>query len=106
MRILVVDDCEDARDLAEGVLLSAGFDEVFTADSGSQALDILEIFRTPKGRSTIDIVLLDFSMPQWTASRSARASARTHALHGVADYYVDIPRRHGFVDKRIRSRRY
>jgi phosphoserine phosphatase RsbU/P len=64
MRILVVDDCQDSRDLVEGVLLSAGFDDVLKVDSGSQALNILEIFRMPDGRSTVDLVLLDFSMPQ------------------------------------------
>jgi CheY-like chemotaxis protein len=62
-RILVVDDSQDCRDLTEGVLLSEGFDDVLTAASGSDALNILEIFRTPDGRSTVDVVLLDFSMP-------------------------------------------
>jgi DNA-binding response OmpR family regulator len=64
MRILVVDDSEDSRDLAEGALLSAGFDDVLTAASGSDALNILEIFRTADGRNAVDMVLLDIAMPK------------------------------------------
>ena len=56
MRILIVDDSEDARDLAEGALLSAGFDDILTADSEADAIDILKIFRTPSRRTAVDLV--------------------------------------------------
>ena len=38
MRILVIDDSEDSRDLTEGALLSGGYDDVVTAASGWEAL--------------------------------------------------------------------
>jgi PleD family two-component response regulator len=68
MRILLVDDSEDSRDLTEGALLSAGFDDVITANSGWDALKILDVGRADDGRTaerrpTVDLVLLDVVMP-------------------------------------------
>jgi phosphoserine phosphatase RsbU/P len=68
MRILVVDDSEDSRDVTEAALLSAGFDDVITANSGWDALKVLDFGRADDGRavadrSTVDLVLLDVVMP-------------------------------------------
>jgi phosphoserine phosphatase RsbU/P len=68
MRILLVDDSEDSRDLTEGALLSAGFDDVVTANSGWDALKILDVGRADDGRTsgghpTVELVLLDVVMP-------------------------------------------
>jgi sigma-B regulation protein RsbU (phosphoserine phosphatase) len=68
MRILVVDDSEDSRDVTEAALLSAGFDDVITANSGWDALKVLDVGRVDDGRaaadrSTVDLVLLDVVMP-------------------------------------------
>jgi phosphoserine phosphatase RsbU/P len=68
MKILLVDDSEDSRDLTEGALLSAGFDDVITANSGWDALKILDVGRADDGRTTekhptVDLVLLDVVMP-------------------------------------------
>lgn len=46
MRILVVDDQEDARDLTEGALLSAGYADIVTAASGWETLKLLDIGHT------------------------------------------------------------
>jgi phosphoserine phosphatase RsbU/P len=69
MKILLVDDSEDSRDLTEGALLSAGFNDVITANSGWDALKILDVGRPEDGRNTqerpnVDLVLLDVVMPQ------------------------------------------
>jgi CheY-like chemotaxis protein len=45
MRILVVDDSEDSRDLTEAALLSAGYADIVTAASGWEALKILDVGR-------------------------------------------------------------
>jgi len=63
MRILIVDDSEDSRDLAEGTLLSAGYDDVVTAASGWEALKILDVGRNSDERPDFDIALLDIVMP-------------------------------------------
>jgi len=64
VRILVVDDSEDSRELTEGALLSAGYTEVITADSGWQALKILDVGRTSDEPTSVDVALLDIVMPE------------------------------------------
>jgi phosphoserine phosphatase RsbU/P len=64
MRILIIDDSEDARDLTEGMLLSAGFDDVVAAASGWEALKVLDIGRNSDEGPGVDIVLLDVIMPE------------------------------------------
>ncbi|HYA06314.1 MAG TPA: response regulator, partial [Xanthobacteraceae bacterium] len=64
MRILVVDDSEDARDLTEGALLSAGYTDIATAASGWEALKFLDVGRTTDEAPNADVVLLDIVMPE------------------------------------------
>jgi sigma-B regulation protein RsbU (phosphoserine phosphatase) len=84
MRILVVDDSEDARDLTEGALCSAGYDDVVTAASAWEALRILDVGRTTDDESTVDIVLLDIVMPEMDG---IEACARIRS----DPRYADIP---------------
>jgi PleD family two-component response regulator len=64
MRILVVDDSEDSRDLTEGALLSAGYTDIVTAASGWEALKILDVGRTTDEVPSVDMALLDIVMPE------------------------------------------
>ena len=64
MRILVVDDDENFRDLTEGALLSAGYTDIVTAASGWDALKVLDVGRTTDANPTVDVVLLDILMPE------------------------------------------
>jgi phosphoserine phosphatase RsbU/P len=64
MRILVVDDQEDARDLTEGALLSAGYTDIVTAASGWEALKVLDVGRTTDEGAAFDVALLDIVMPE------------------------------------------
>lgn len=64
MRILVVDDSEDSRDLTEGALLSAGYTDIVTAGSGWEALKILDIGKATDEKPPIHTVLLDIVMPE------------------------------------------
>jgi PleD family two-component response regulator len=64
MRILVVDDSEDSRDLTEGALLSAGYTDVLTAASGWQALKLLDVGRATDETPVVDVALLDIVMPE------------------------------------------
>jgi phosphoserine phosphatase RsbU/P len=64
MRILVVDDNEDSRDITEAVLLSAGYREVQTAASAADAFKHLKLGAiADDAPCDIDIVLLDIVMP-------------------------------------------
>jgi DNA-binding response OmpR family regulator len=68
MRILVVDDQEDIRDMARLVLSDVGY-EVVTAPSGQEALRLARA-------SAFDLMLLDINMPGldgWSTLRLVRA---------------------------------
>jgi phosphoserine phosphatase RsbU/P len=82
MRILVVDDSEDARDLTEGTLLSGGYDDVVTAASGWEALRTLDIGRNTDDPPNVDIVLLDIVMPEMDG---VEVCARIRNDHRYAD---------------------
>jgi PleD family two-component response regulator len=64
MKILMVDDSEDARHLTEGALRSAGYGDVVTAGSAWEAIKFLDLGRTTSDGPSVDIVLLDIVMPE------------------------------------------
>src|SRR4051794_17675548 len=84
MRIMVVDDSEDARDLTEGALLSAGYTDVLTAGSGWDALRLLDVGRTTEEHPVVDLVLLDIVMPEMDGVEAC-ARIRNDAR------YADLP---------------
>jgi PleD family two-component response regulator len=65
MRILVVDDAEDSRDIAEAMLLAAGYTEVVTVGSAAEAFAWLAIGGpTTDAPVDVDLLLLDIVMPE------------------------------------------
>ncbi|UFZ07985.1 response regulator [Bradyrhizobium ontarionense] len=63
MRILVIDDSEDGRDIAEAMLLAAGYEQVGTAGSADEAYRFLGIGAAATEPVAVDLVLLDIVMP-------------------------------------------
>jgi PleD family two-component response regulator len=64
MRILIIDDSEDGRDLAEAMLVAAGYAIVSTAESAAEAYRFLGIGEpTTQQPSAVDLILLDIMMP-------------------------------------------
>jgi len=65
VRILIVDDNEDSRDLTEAALVSSGYSDICVADSASEAFRLMEIGVTPSNDvPQVDVVLLDVVMPE------------------------------------------
>ncbi len=65
MRILVVDDSEDWRDLTEAALLAAGYEQVTTAESAQAAFKQLGLSaKSAAEPPATDLVVLDLVMPQ------------------------------------------
>lgn len=65
MRILVVDDSEDWRDLTEAALLAAGYEQVTTAESATDAYAKLGVGPRPiNGGPLVDLIVLDVVMPE------------------------------------------
>jgi CheY-like chemotaxis protein len=84
MRILVVDDCDDSRDLIEAALLSAGYGNVLASPSAWEALKVLDIGSTSADRPAVDLVLLDIVMPEMDGTEAC-ARIRSDSR------YADLP---------------
>jgi sigma-B regulation protein RsbU (phosphoserine phosphatase) len=84
MRILVVDDQEDSRDLTEAALLSAGYNEIVLTETAWQAMKVLDVGRTVDEPSQFDIVLLDIIMPEMDGIEACARIRRDRR-------YADIP---------------
>jgi sigma-B regulation protein RsbU (phosphoserine phosphatase) len=85
MHILVVDDSEDGRDIAEAVLLAAGYRDVSTVGSAADAFALLAMDgQATVETSPVDLVLLDIIMPEIDG---IEACARIHS----DPRYSDIP---------------
>lgn len=64
MRILVIDDSEDGRDIAEAMLVSAGYEDVVSVGSGAEAFRYLGVGeQETQNQATVDLILLDILMP-------------------------------------------
>jgi len=64
MRILIIDDSEEGRDIAEAILAAAGYGVVTTAGSATDAYRFLGIGEpATQQTSAVDLVLLDIMMP-------------------------------------------
>jgi PleD family two-component response regulator len=64
MRILVIDDSEDGREIAEAMLVAAGYEHVSTAGSAADAYRLLGIGEPTTRPSAVDLLLLDIVMPE------------------------------------------
>jgi PleD family two-component response regulator len=65
MGILVVDDSEDGRDVAEAMLLAAGYTDVRSAGSATEAYRFLALGGpATQEPSPVDLILLDIVMPE------------------------------------------
>ena len=85
MRILVVDDSEDWRDLTEAALLTAGYKHVSTAESAAHAYEKLGlIVPTHDRNAAADLIVLDVMMPEIDGIEAC-AQIRNDAR------YADVP---------------
>jgi PleD family two-component response regulator len=85
MRILLVDDSEDSREVIEAMLVSAGYADVVAVDSAAESFRYLGIGElATQAVSLVDIILLDILMP---GIDGIEACARIHK----EKRYFDIP---------------
>jgi PleD family two-component response regulator len=64
MRILIIDDSEEGRDLAEAMLIAAGYKDVGAVESAAEAYRYLGIGGPVTQKpAAVDLVLLDIMMP-------------------------------------------
>ena len=84
MKILIVDDSEDSRDITEAALFTAGYREITTAESAKDAFAMLNLDQPSKPAEPFDLMLLDIVMPEVDGIEAcARIRSDTR--------YVDVP---------------
>lgn len=72
MSVLIVDDSPDFRHLAAVILRQGGYNQVFTASSGEEAIRSLTNPEIMNGKSPVEVVLLDVSMPEINGLETCR----------------------------------
>ncbi len=63
MRILIVDDSPDIRELFTRRLNDAGYDELLTAESACDAFHVLGLKDPLRKEPAVDLILMDITMP-------------------------------------------
>lgn len=76
MRILIVDDFATMRTIAKNLLVDAGYTNLIEAGSGPEAL-------TRLAAETVDLVILDWNMPDMSGLEVAQAIRVDEALEGL-----------------------
>lgn len=85
--ILLIDDCEEMRDMVSDMLEDAGF-KVFTAESSEAAEEICKL-------TNFSLILCDLVMPvsefQELSASMGSAMAGVHTVHKLATRYPKVP---------------
>ncbi len=87
MRVLVVDDLEISRSILTELLIHWEF-RVTTAANGKEALEVLE--KTNTSADPVELVLLDWKMPEMDGVEVARHVYRLAETHGIPHLPVII----------------
>lgn len=76
MKILVVDDFATMRRIIKNILRELGYENIFEADSGLSALEILK-------RENINFIISDWNMPQMSGIELLKAVRNSEVWHDM-----------------------
>ena len=83
IRILIVDDSADIRQLMIRRLNAAGHPELLTAESACDAFQILGMLDQPHDAPKVDLILMDVSMPGIDGIEACRRISSTPKLRNI-----------------------
>ncbi len=83
IRILIVDDSADIRQLMIRRLNAAGYAELLTAASACDAFQILGMLDRPHDVPEVDLILMDVTMPEINGIEACRRITSTPQLRNI-----------------------
>ena len=98
MRILIVDDSSDMRELFTRRLKAAGYDELLTAKSAFDAFHLLGLEDPLRKEPAVDLILMDINMPGIDGIEACRRITATPLIGEIPIIIVTAHDESGYLE--------